>query len=99
MFARAIDAPLPDFAERSPLARLLRNGLGALTRKFTHAASSGERALAVEDRVAIGPKKSLLVVRCHDRRFLVATTADSIGPVLEIAGPKTARRARTESKR
>jgi flagellar biogenesis protein FliO len=98
MSARTIDAPPATFAERSPLAQHLRNAMRALAKRFAQTASSAERALAVEDRVTIGPKKSLVVVRCHGRRFLVATTIDSIGPILEIAAPKTGRRARAERK-
>lgn len=97
MFARTIDALLPGFADRSPLAQHLRNAMRALTKRFT-ASSAAERALVVEDRVSIGPKKSLIVVCCHGRRFLVATAGDSIGPILEIAAPKMARRAGAESK-
>lgn len=97
MFLRTIDAPPPTSAERSPLAQHLRNALRALTKKFTQTAGSAERALVMEDRIAIGPKKSLVVVRCYGRRFLIATTPDGIGPILEIAATKTARRARTQS--
>lgn len=60
------------------------------------AARSAERVLAVEERVGLGPKKALMVVRCHGQRFLVATAGDTVGPILELAKPKVARPTRRE---
>lgn len=94
MSAKTIAAQLPNFAEASPLLRKLRRAARWLTARFVRSATCAERALAVEERVTIGPKKSLMVVRCHGQRFLVGTAGDSIGPVIELAGPKPARRAR-----
>lgn len=82
--------------EASPLVRFLRSAILRLFGRLKPAARSAERALAVEERVGLGPKKALMVVRCHGQRFLVATTADGVGPILEIAGPKPARRTRRE---
>lgn len=95
MSAKIIAAQLPNFSE-VPLARNLRRLTGWIAARFARNAASAERVLAVEERVAIGPKKSLIVVRCHGQRFLVGTTGDAIGPVIEIDGPKPIRRARRE---
>ena len=94
--AKALAAPWTNPVEASPLARFLRNAFLSLRGRLKPAARCAERALAVEERVALGPKKALVVVRCHGQRFLVATTADGVGPILEIAGPKPARRTRRE---
>ena len=44
------------------------------------------RLLSVAERLDLGPKKSLLVVACGERRFLVASGAETIAALLEI-GP------------
>lgn len=86
MSAKTIAAPLPNFTEAPPLVRNLRRAVRWLMGRFIPAARTAERALAVEDRVTIGPKKSLVVVRCRGQRFLVAAAGDTIGPIIEIAG-------------
>jgi flagellar biogenesis protein FliO len=96
MSAKTMAAQLPQFAGGSPLAQHLQKAVRWLLKKFVSSAGATERALAVEERVTIGPKKSLLVVRCHGQRFLVATAGDTVGPLVEIASPKAARRSRKE---
>jgi flagellar biogenesis protein FliO len=66
--------------------------------RFTRAANSADRPLVLEDRIALGPRKSLVVVRCHGQRFLVATAGDAIGPLVEIKKPKPARNVRKDRK-
>ena len=101
MSVKTIAAPLSSFAE-APLAgvppffRSLRSVAHWLLRRFTPTASSAPRVLAVEDRVTIGPKKSLVVVRCHGRRFLIATCGDTIGPVIEVTPALSPHRNRRE---
>lgn len=100
MSAKTIAAPLLPFTQAPPLVRHLRGAIHWLVQRFTRTASTAERVLAVEDRVAIGPKKSLVVVRCHGQRFLIATAGDTIGPVIEVAppssSPRSVRRPRKE---
>lgn len=96
MSAKIITAELPSFAQASPLARHLRALIRRLSQKLTRSASSAERALAVEDRVTLGPRKSLFVVRCNGRHFLVAAAGDTIGPLIEVAPRKPARGSRKE---
>jgi hypothetical protein len=98
MSVKSLTAPWPNPVEASPLARFVGSAVRGLFGRLKPAARCAERALAVEERVALGPKKALVVVRCHGQRFLVATTADGVGPILEIAGPKPARRTRREPK-
>jgi flagellar biogenesis protein FliO len=95
MHAKSISAPsLPSArAPRLQGLSLVRSlpGFRLLSRLlslFAGSADSADRALAVEERVAIGQKKSLLVVRCHGQRYLIATAGDTVGPFLEIAPPK-----------
>lgn len=94
MSAKAIAVQLPNFAEISPLVRSLRRTGRWLAGRFVRSAACAERALAVEERVTIGPKKSLMVVRCHGQRFLIGVAGDAIGPVIEVTEPKPVRRAR-----
>lgn len=93
MSARLITADLPKLAEPTSFVRHLRGVFHKLLRRFISVASTDQRALAIEDRVSIGPKKSLLLVRCHGQRYLIASTGDTIGPVIEVATPKSNRRA------
>ncbi len=96
MSAKTMAAQLPNFAGDSPLAQHLRKAVLGLLKIFASSTDAAERALAVEERVTIGPKKSLLVVRCHGQRFLVATAGDTIGPLVEISSPRAVRRSRKE---
>jgi flagellar biogenesis protein FliO len=94
MSANIIPAELPNMAQRSPFGQHAIGAVRWLFRRFTSTASPTQRLLAVEERVIIGPKKTLLLVRCRDQRFLIATSGDTIGPVVEVASPKLAHRAR-----
>ena len=98
MSAKTIATSLPAITERPPLMQHFGTAVRALFKKLAPAANSSERTLAIEDRLALGPKKSLVVVRCHGQRFLVATSAESVGPIHKLAGPKATRRFRTENK-
>lgn len=40
--------------------------------------------LLIEERIAIGPKKTLMLVSCAGRHFLVATAGDFIAPLIEV---------------
>lgn len=96
MAAKTMVAGFPDFAEASPLARRLCRAWRWLLRRVSPAAGVAERVLAVEERVVIGPKKMLVLVRCRNQRFLVATAGDSVGPIVEIAAAGGVRRSRKE---
>lgn len=94
MPAKIISAPPVQFSGRPLLARHLEAAFRRLLGGLNRAGNSAERALVLEDRIAIGPKKSLSVVRCHGQRFLIATAGDTIGPLLKLAPPKTSPRPR-----
>ena len=42
------------------------------------------RLLSIEEQIAVGPKKSLMLVNCAGRRFLFVTAGDSITPGVEV---------------
>jgi hypothetical protein len=60
------------------LYRMAASGLAAKR----HAAR--ESGLSVEGRVNLGPKKSLVLVHCHGRRYLIASAGDTMAPILEV---------------
>lgn len=96
MSARVMITGSPSHFEIPPLAKHVRNAGRWLVQRLSPAASAAERVLAVEERILIGPKKTLVLVRCHNLQFLVATAGDSVGPIIEIAPRKTARRSGKE---
>lgn len=86
--------PFSNPLETAPLVKALRRLWRLMRTRMARRSAAPERALAVEERVALGPKKSLLVVRCHGQRFLVGVTADTVGPFVEI-GAAARSRAKT----
>jgi hypothetical protein len=54
----------------------------------------GERLLVLEDRLAIGPKKSLALVQCAGRRYLVAVSGDAIAALQEVPSRESRPRVR-----
>lgn len=95
MSAKVMIAGLPSPAI-SPLSKHVRDAGRWLVQRFSSAASAAERVLAVEERVSIGPRKTLVLIRCHNQQFLVATAGDTVGPIIEIAPRKIARRSGRE---
>lgn len=98
MAAKMLAAPVPRFGEAPPLARALRQIVLRLIGRLGGPAKP-ERVLSVEDRLALGPKKALVLVRCHGQRFLVAVSGDTIGPFTEVAGPKLVSKSSAASAR
>lgn len=47
--------------------------------------------LRVVDRLSLGPKKSLLVVACRGRHFLISNGAENVVAIAELS-PRAARR-------
>lgn len=96
MSTKVVAAQMPQFAAMSPFVRHLQSGVRWLFQRISPAAADAKRALVVEERVTIGPKKAMVLVRCHAQRFLVATAGDTVGPFIEIDAPKAGRRPRRE---
>ena len=68
-----------------------------LNAKMTSALKT--RELRVEERLSIGPKKSLLVVYCRGERFLVASGAENIHAVLPLSSSTPRRSVRRIARR
>ena len=51
---------------------------------LTSSGRTSPKLLSISERLDIGPKKSLLIVACGERRFLVASSAETIAAMLEI---------------
>lgn len=98
MATKAVAVPFPKPFGASPLVDNLRRLLVFFRRRIARAATAPERALAVEDRVTVGTKKSLLVVRCHGQRFLVGVSADAIGPFVEVGAAAGSPRGTRQAK-
>lgn len=73
-------APSKQQSWMEKLSRTLRQFLNA---KMTSALKS--RELRVEERISLGPKKSLSIVYCRGERFLVASSAESIHAVVALS--------------
>lgn len=57
------------------------------------------RDFRIEEKLSIGPKKSLLVVYCRGERFLVASGAENISAVLPLSSSRPRRDARRPVRR
>lgn len=98
MSAKVMIAGLSSPVENSPLAANIRKAGRWLVQRIAPAVGTAERVLAVEERISIGPKKALVLIRCHDQQFLVATAGDNVGPIMEIPSKKTVRRSGKKGK-
>jgi hypothetical protein len=54
----------------------LCGGMGALLGRAWTGRRTGGRILAVEERLALGPKQHLYVIRCGEQRLLLASAAE-----------------------
>ena len=73
-------AGLQEQSREAPLMRWLRSLAG----RFSERSQPDGRALFIEERLTFGPKKQLLLVSCHGRRFLMASSADSVTSLVEV---------------
>jgi flagellar biogenesis protein FliO len=48
------------------------------------AKAPAERVLEVEERLMVGGRKSVLLIACHGRRFLLASSGDAMTPLIEV---------------
>jgi len=71
--------------------RLLAQRFSNLTRlavgSLFGADQSQDRLLSIEERIGIGAKKSLILVNCAGRRFLIATAGEAIAAMVEVRPP------------
>jgi len=80
------------FAERC--ARAFSAIGGFIAERFLRSAHAGEeKALQIEEKLSLGPKKMLYLVSCREKEFLIAAGADSIVSMVEVSTTEPARRA------
>jgi hypothetical protein len=77
---RTIAAGFHEQSREAPLMRWLRSLAG----RFIERSQPGDRSLFIEGRLTFGPKKQLLLVSCHGKRFLMASSADSVTSLVEV---------------
>jgi len=91
MIEEAVERHSPGYQNGLSVGRRISSlTRGALERLLPKARS--DRGLFIEERIAIGQKKEVILVNCAGRRFLLATAADvvaSMGEVLPCPGPKS----------
>ena len=75
----------PDASHTSaiPLRRRLARAVMSLMRCGA-GLPPDERALRIEERLTLGGKKSVTLLICHGRRFLLATSDDVLTPMGEV---------------
>jgi flagellar biogenesis protein FliO len=61
-----------------------RGLLSAFIYAFNRHGSGEHGALRMEERLSLGPKKTLFLVDCAGRKFLVAAGADTIVAMTEV---------------
>ena len=59
------------------LAAAIGGGLGAMMGRALTAKGTRSRMLAVEERLTLGPKQHLYVIRCGEQRLLVASAGEA----------------------
>ena len=83
----AIEAPSRSCLLKQSLALRLVTRLRHTFRAFLQTPEAPRRLLSVEERLAIAPKKALILVNCDGRRFLLVTAGDSILTPVEVKTP------------
>jgi hypothetical protein len=71
-------------AETGPLSRIAGGWLRTLAGRIGKGLQPSARGLCIEERLSLGGKKSVTLIACHGRRFLLASSGDSIAPLLEV---------------
>jgi len=67
----------------------------AWLRRLGGTQARAETPLRVEARMSLGPKKSLVLVRCQGRQLLLAVAGDSVVPLMEMAAARARKTAKT----
>jgi len=67
---------------------LLARMFSMLARSFHMQRMDAETSLRIDEKLSLGPKKTLFLVGCSGRQFLVATGADTIVSMVEVSTPE-----------
>lgn len=84
MMDRTIEARSPGYLAVRLFGQRISNLSRIVLETLSLPSKCSDRLLSVEERIAIGPRKTLLLVNCAGRRFLVATAGDAIAPMIEV---------------
>jgi flagellar biogenesis protein FliO len=66
---------------------------------MTRGLHAAERSLRVEEQLMLGGKKSLTLVSCDGRRYLLAASGEAITPLIEVCPPREVHPRRAERRR
>jgi len=84
MSERTLGTRHPGYVAGLQVARRI-SGLTRLgLNKLLGTAQPSDCLLSIEERLTIGPKKTLVLVNCCGRRFLLAIADDAISPMIEV---------------
>src|SRR5215475_13930591 len=81
-------------ASATPVAGNWRRACSVLARIFAvtgfrgKAQTGSDSALRVEEKLSLGPKKMLYLVRCREKEFLIAAGHEAIVSVVEVSEAK-----------
>lgn len=63
---------------------LLPGWIAALLARIGRRLQPAGRVLHVEERLMLGGRKSVTLIVCHGRRFLLASSGDALAPLVEV---------------
>ena len=84
MSERTLEIRSSGFIAGLPAAQRIVRLMRLAFEKLSRTAHPPDRCLSIEERLVIGPKKTLMLVNCEGRRFLLAMAGDMITPMIEV---------------
>ncbi len=72
----------PSFLTTEKLLRCVR----VMFRGLLRTSEASQHVMSIEQQIAMGPKRTLMLVNCAGRRFLLAMAGDSVTAPVEV-GP------------
>jgi flagellar biogenesis protein FliO len=84
MTEKAIAATPRKDTDNQSLRQQLLGLLRRILRSFQQPPEARQFIMSIEQRIAVGPKQSLILVNCAGRRFLLAMAGDSITSPVEV---------------
>jgi Flagellar biosynthesis protein, FliO len=73
----------------SRISSQIRSGIRFGIDSFSANRSRVDNVLALDGKLSLGPKKTLFLVNCKGRQFLVATGAETIASMVEVLPVET----------
>jgi len=81
---RSLEAQAQSYSIHRLLTRNISSRVLRIFQRFLQTAEAPPPLMSIEERLAVGPKKSLVLIACSGRRFLLATAGDSITAPVEV---------------